>query len=54
MEELLKADTPDRNPRILVIGGGTVGDGLEELYDDPTIDLISFDVYASPRDPVRR
>jgi SAM-dependent methyltransferase len=48
MEELLKADTPDRNPRILVIGGGTVGDGLEGLYDDPTIDLISFDVYASP------
>jgi SAM-dependent methyltransferase len=48
MEELLKADAPDRNPRILVIGGGTVGDGLEGLYDDPTIDLISFDVYASP------
>ena len=48
MEELLKADTSDRNPRILVIGGGTVGDGLEGLYDDPTVDLISFDVYASP------
>jgi SAM-dependent methyltransferase len=51
MEELLKADaqgTPGRNPRILVIGGGTVGDGLEGLYDDPTVDLISFDVYASP------
>ena len=47
MEELLKADTPGRNPRILVIGGGTVGDGLEGLYDDPTVDLISFDVYAS-------
>src|SRR3954453_13515718 len=31
MEELLKADSPDRNPRILVIGGGTVGDGLEGL-----------------------
>ena len=48
MEELLKADSPGRNPRILVIGGGTVGDGLEDLYDDPTVDLISFDVYASP------
>jgi SAM-dependent methyltransferase len=48
MEELLRADTPGRNPRILVIGGGTVGDGLQGLYDDPTVDLISFDVYASP------
>ena len=47
MEALLKADTPGRNPRILVVGGGTVGDGLEGLYRDPTVDLISFDVYAS-------
>jgi SAM-dependent methyltransferase len=48
MEELLTSDTPGRNPRILVIGGGTVGDGLGGLYDDGTVDLISFDVYASP------
>lgn len=48
MEALLKADTAGRNPRILVIGGGTVGDGLEGLYADPSVDLISFDVYASP------
>jgi SAM-dependent methyltransferase len=48
MQELLTSDTPGRNPRILVIGGGTVGDGLEALYDDPAVDLISFDVYASP------
>jgi len=48
MVELLRADTPGRNPRVLVVGGGTVGDGLEGLYDDPTVDLISFDVYASP------
>jgi SAM-dependent methyltransferase len=47
MEELLTTDTPGRNPRILVVGGGTVGDGLEGLYADPAIDLISFDVYAS-------
>ena len=47
MEALLKADNPDRNPRILVVGGGTVGDGLESLYADPSVDLISFDVYAS-------
>jgi SAM-dependent methyltransferase len=48
MQALLEADTPGRNPRILVVGGGTVGDGLERLYADRGVDLISFDVYASP------
>ena len=48
MVALLRADASERNPRILVVGGGTIGDGLEGLYADPTIDLISFDVYASP------
>jgi SAM-dependent methyltransferase len=50
MEELLKADlrsSPGRRPRILVVGGGTIGDGLEKLYADESVDLISFDVYAS-------
>ena len=50
MVELLLADAPStgRRPRILVIGGGTVGDGLEELYADERVDLLAFDVYASP------
>lgn len=50
MLELLRADdaTVTRRPRILVIGGGTVGAGLEELYAEPTVDLICFDVYTSP------
>lgn len=37
-----------QRPRILVIGGGTVGAGLEDLYADTAVDLISFDIYASP------
>lgn len=50
MLELLRADdaTAGRRPRILVIGGGAVGAGLDELYADPTVDLICFDIYASP------
>ncbi|CDO90523.1 hypothetical protein AWC29_25050 [Mycobacterium triplex] len=50
MLELLRADavTAGRRPRILVIGGGSQGDGLAELYGDPDVDLISFDIYASP------
>jgi SAM-dependent methyltransferase len=46
MVELLRRDSP--RPRILVVGGGTVGDGLEELYADRSVDLVAFDVYASP------
>ncbi len=50
MLELLRADAPanGRRPRVLVVGGGAVGDGLEDLYADGSIDLISFDVYSSP------
>jgi SAM-dependent methyltransferase len=50
MLELLRADPAagNRRPRILVVGGGTVGSGLESLYNDPTIELIAFDIYASP------
>jgi SAM-dependent methyltransferase len=50
MLDLLLADAAavGRRPRILVIGGGTVGDGLEALYDDERVDLLAFDVYASP------
>lgn len=50
MLDLVRADAAaaNRRPRILVVGGGTVGSGLEALYSDPTIDLIAFDVYASP------
>ncbi|MEH2483775.1 SAM-dependent methyltransferase [Nitrobacteraceae bacterium AZCC 2146] len=34
-------------PRILVIGGGTIGSGADKLYSDPAIELINTDVYAS-------
>lgn len=37
-----------RRPRILVIGGGAVGNGLEAFYNDTTIDLVGFDIYMSP------
>lgn len=34
-------------PRILVIGGGVIGLGADELYNDSDIELIGTDVYAS-------
>jgi SAM-dependent methyltransferase len=49
MVALLLADAAatGRRPRILVIGGGTIGSGLEALYADDRVDLIAFDVYVS-------
>jgi SAM-dependent methyltransferase len=50
MVSLLREDartSSGRAPRILVVGGGTVGDGLASLYADASVDVISFDVYAS-------
>lgn len=36
------------SPRVLIIGGGERGIGTEQLYDDPDIEVVSFDVYVSP------
>ena len=50
MLELLRPESAElrQRPRILVVGGGTVGSGLDRLYNDSSIDLIAFDIYASP------
>ena len=44
--DLLKRES--RRPVVLVIGGGTIGLGAEELYRDDAIELVGTDVYASP------
>jgi SAM-dependent methyltransferase len=35
------------SPRVLVIGGGTIGRGAEALYSDNSIRLVGTDIYAS-------
>jgi SAM-dependent methyltransferase len=35
-------------PRLLVIGGGTIGNGAEPLYAAERLDIIAFDLWASP------
>jgi SAM-dependent methyltransferase len=42
--ELLPGDAP----LLLVIGGGTVGNGVEAIYGDARVRLVAFDIYASP------
>jgi len=41
------AKLPGR-PRILIVGGGARGSGIEHLYKNEKIELIGTDVYASP------
>lgn len=43
--ELSKA-TAER-PRLLIIGGGSEGEGTEALYRDASLQLIAFDIYGS-------
>lgn len=44
--DLLKQDS--ERPVVLVIGGGTIGSGADELYHDSSIELVGTDVFASP------
>jgi len=37
-----------KKPRLLMIGAGVKGIGTNVFYDDPDIQVIGFDIYASP------
>ena len=37
-----------KKPRLLMIGAGVKGIGTDVFYDDPDIQVIGFDIYASP------
>lgn len=40
--------TSKNSAQVLIVGGGTIGQGMEPIYNDPRIALVSFDIYASP------
>ena len=40
--------TNKKTARVLIVGGGTIGQGIECLYKDARIDIVSFDIYVSP------
>lgn len=40
--------TSEGKSRVLVIGGGSIGQGMQPLYDDPQTQIYSFDIYATP------
>ena len=37
-----------KSPRVLVVGGGTVGAGSDAIYQDKDLSVTSIDVYQSP------
>jgi SAM-dependent methyltransferase len=45
--EALLSLFPERPPLVLVIGGGTIGNGVEALYSQRAR-VVSFDIYGSP------
>ncbi len=45
--ELMRSLLPDESPLVLVIGGGTIGNGVDAIYEDGRIRVLAFDVYAS-------
>jgi SAM-dependent methyltransferase len=46
--DLLLRALPGRSPRLLVVGGATVGNGVEAIYRDPRVQVIGFDIVGSP------
>jgi len=47
LEILRRAKTLSQSPLLLVIGGGAIGAGAQNLYQDNTVQIIGTDVYAS-------
>ncbi|MGF1476465.1 MAG: methyltransferase domain-containing protein [Geminicoccaceae bacterium] len=48
VERLIKElETRPEPARILVVGGGSVGQGMQPLYDHPRLRLTGFDIFAT-------
>ncbi len=41
-------NSSDGQNRVLIVGGGSIGQGLQPLYESRNIEIIAFDIYASP------
>jgi SAM-dependent methyltransferase len=45
--ETLISLVPGASPRVLVVGGGTIGNGVEALYSEADISVVAFDIRNS-------
>lgn len=48
VRKLLKLLPKDRDIKVLSIGGGTTGQGMDHLFERPNVHVIAFDIYDSP------
>ncbi|MFF5493588.1 class I SAM-dependent methyltransferase [Streptomyces aquilus] len=46
--DLLLRALPGPAPRLLVVGGATIGNGVRAAYRDPRVEVIAFDIVAGP------
>jgi ubiquinone/menaquinone biosynthesis C-methylase UbiE len=46
--ELLRKLLREPSPLVLVVGGATVGNGVEALYTDGRLRVVGFDIHGSP------
>lgn len=47
-KELLTMFPADRQLNALIVGGGTIGPGIDDLVADQRVNLLAFDVYDGP------
>jgi SAM-dependent methyltransferase len=45
--ELVRGLDRGRAPRVLIVGGATVGDGCDIVVDAPDVEVLAFDVYPT-------
>lgn len=45
---LLREHAGPARPLVLVVGGGVVGSGLDDLYEAPDVEVMGLDIYVSP------
>ncbi len=46
--EILEMFPKDRKLNALIVGGGTIGPGIDDLAADPRVNLLAFDIYDGP------
>ncbi|MBN2296733.1 MAG: methyltransferase domain-containing protein [Pirellulales bacterium] len=42
-----KIKAREEKPKILIIGGATIGSGSDMLFEDPNVQTVSFDIYST-------
>lgn len=47
LADLLKRDADGRRPVVLIVGGGTLSEGVQYLHNNVDFQFVCFDIYAS-------